>query len=178
MIRRPDGTPYTLSGSLKQFDPSNQTHDLFNRYDQELIALGGSPIFYYEMFIGSNTIDKLYIESRGKLWSQHPIELTAVYEPIAGQASMGLFGLDSPDDSMVFYLNYKAFLESVGHPPVIGSRIFTPHKREHWEIINRKSGGFQRFGEVRLEIYTKRFQESLTTMEGRVSQAEPDFEIN
>lgn len=179
-IRSPDGTIYTTSGSIQQFNPNDQTHDLFNLYDQELIALGGSPIFYYELFIGSQTIDKLYIESRGKLWSQHPVELTAVYEPIPSQAAMGLFGLDSPDDSVIFYLNYKSFLEKVGHPPVIGSRIFTPHRREHWEITNRKTSGFQRFGEIRLEIYTKRFQESLTTGEGRVSQGgnETGFTLN
>ena len=57
-----DGKPYKPAGSLQQFDPENTEHCLFNLWDQELIEIGGSPIFYYEVFIQSGTIDPLYRE--------------------------------------------------------------------------------------------------------------------
>jgi len=179
VIRRPDGTPYCPTGQFKQFDPENQVFDLFNRYDQELISIGGIPIFYYEVFIPMNTIDPLYLESRGKFWSQNPIELQAVYEPVQQQYFLNTFGVDGPDE-VVFYLNYRDVLDRIGHPPRIGSRIFTPHKRENWEIKDRKTTDFYKWGEMRLEIYCDRFRENLTTGEGKVTQPEiqPKFEIN
>lgn len=176
-IRKPDGSIYEPLGSIVQFDPENPTHELYNRWDAEIIKIGGSPIFYYEVFIGAKTIDPLYLESKGKIWSQHPTQLFAVYEPIASQGLITNFGVDSPDN-MVFYLNYRAVLDTLGHPPVIGSRIFTPHKREHWEIVERKVGAFQKWGEIRIELYCTRFQDDASLGAGRVSQAQPDFEIN
>lgn len=176
-IKNTDGTTYQVTGSLNQFDPESPAHDLFNRYDQEAIELGGSPIFYYELFIQFQTIDKLYLEDRGKLWSPIPVQLKAIYEPISSTKDQGLFGIDSPDE-IVFMLNYRAVLDRLGQPPKVGSRIFTPHKRENWIIIQRNVGDFHLYGEVRLELVCQRFQENLTTQEGKVTQQQPDFEIN
>lgn len=177
-IKNPDGTPYNVTGSVNTFDPESPVHELFNTWDQELIEWGGSPIFYYELFIQFQTLDKLYLEDRGKLWSPVPVQLIAIYEPIPSTKDQGLFGIDSPDE-MVFMLNYESVLESLGgSPPKIGSRIFTPHKRENWVVVQRNVGDFHLWGEVRLELICSRFQESLTTGEGEVTQTQPDFEVN
>ncbi len=65
----PDGTPYKLKGNVGQFDPTNPSRDLFNSWDAEAIRLGGSPILYYEYFLQTNTLDPVYMEDRGKLFS-------------------------------------------------------------------------------------------------------------
>ena len=178
-IRRPDGRPYQVSGTLNQLLPDSPSHDLFNEWDSEAIRLGGTPLLYYEMFIPSQHIDKLYHESRTKIWTQHPVELFGIYEPIPSQMASGLFGIDSPDD-IVLYTNYRDILNRIGHLPVIGSRIHTPHLREDWEIIDRKLGDFHRWKVYRMEIHCRRFQESLTTGEGKVTQAQPSpsFQID
>lgn len=175
-IRDSNGKPFTTSGSMQQFDPENPEHCLFNLWDEEVIRIGGSPIFYYEVFIQIGSLDRLYREDRGKLWSNHPIQLWAVYEPVPPQNFQNVFGIDSPDE-MVFELNYQAVLRDVGHPPKIGSRIFTPHKREDWVIIQRNLGENKLWGEIRLQLLCQRFQESVTTGEGKVTQKQPDFDI-
>lgn len=176
MIYNNDGTPYKPTGDVRQFDPCNPDNDLFNVWDQEAIRMGGSPVYYYEVFISDAVIDKDYHESRGKVWSQHPVELYAVYEPIASTNTLGTFGIDAPDE-MMFELNYKAVLDKVGHPPKIGSRIFTPHLREHWEIVQRNTGEYKMWNVIRIQLICRRFQESLTTGEGRVTQTTPPIKI-
>jgi hypothetical protein len=171
-ILKPDGTPYTTRGSLQQFSPTGNTHDLFNRYNREIIEAGGSPVHYYEVFIPTGSIDKVFVESKNKVWSQHPVEFTAIYEPLNPQLAMTIFGPNSIDQPMVFYTNYQSFLDKIGHPPVLGSRLYTPQLKEHWEILDRRTSGYQNWGVVTLEIHCKRFQESLTTGEGRVTQRE------
>lgn len=178
MIKNCDGTPFRLGGSIQQFDPENPEQNLFNMYDQEVIQMGGSPIFYYEMFLGKgNTIDPLYREDRGKFWSNCPVQLYGLYEPITSQNYMNMFGMDGPDD-MQFEFNYRAVLKALGHPPRLGSRLFTPHKRENWQIVQRAVGEFKFWGELRLILLCQRFQESVTTGEGKVSQPQPDFKLN
>lgn len=176
MIKNPDGSPYKASGTLQQFNPQSSQHKLFNLWDQEAIKQGGTPIYYYEVFIATGEIDPLYIESRGKIFSNHPIELWAVYEPIPSQNFMSAFGFDSPDE-MVFEMNAKATLKAVGHMPKIGSRVFTPHLSENWEVIQRNLGEFKMWGALRLQLICKRFQESVTTGEGKVTQAKPNVKI-
>ena len=171
-IRNTDGTIYKTSGSLSQLIPDSPTNELFNKWDQETIHLGGSPVLYYEVFIPRSGIDNLYIESRNKMWSQTPVELFAVYEPIPSQLNQGLFGIDGPD-VLVLSVNYTEIVDTLGHLPIIGSRIFTPHLRENWEIIDRKLGDFYRWKVYSLQIHCQRFQETLTTGEGRVSQGPP-----
>lgn len=177
VINNSDGTPYKLSGSLQQFDPENPELELFNTYDQEAIEIGGTPIFYYEVFIQMQTVDPLYLEDRGKLWSNNPICLYGFYEPIPSQNMMTTFGIDAPDELM-FEFNYKDVLNRIGHPPKIGSRLYAPHRRENWIIIQRNVEEFKVWGELRLQIMCQRFQESLTTGEGAVAQASPDFNID
>lgn len=65
-IYKPDGKPYCPTGSLQQFDDGLPERSLFDLYDEETIRLGGSPLFYYELFIDANNIDPLYVESRAK----------------------------------------------------------------------------------------------------------------
>jgi hypothetical protein len=169
VIRNPDGTVYKPAGTLSQLIPDSPTHDLFDLWDQEVIKLGGSPLLYYEVIIPQSAIDKQYIEARTKLWTQHPVEIFAVYDPVPSPLDQGLFGIDGPTD-MVFYTNYRATLNAIGHLPIIGSRIWSPHLRENWEVIDRKLGDFYRFNVFRCEIHCKRFQETLTTGEGQVTQ--------
>jgi hypothetical protein len=176
MIRNDDGTPYRTTGSLQQFDQQNPDYALFNVWDQEAIQRGGSPVFYYEVFITQQAIDVLYQESRAKVWSQHPIQLYAFYEPISSTNNLGMFGIDSPDET-IFEFNYAAILETLGKPPKIGSRIFTPHLSENWEIIQCNVGEFRGWNAIRIQMICKRFQESLTTGEGKASQSVPKYKV-
>ena len=109
MIRNPDGSPYTVSGMLRSFNPCNTTEkDIFNQYDAEIIKINGSPIYYYELFMDVNNIDPLFLESRNKIWSQQPVLLYGFYDPITSQNFMNMFGIDSPDTDVMFELNYRA----------------------------------------------------------------------
>ncbi len=177
MIRNQDGTPYKPVGDIQQFDPENPEHDLFNMWDEEIIRMGGSPILYHEVFIQSGTVDPLYWEDRGKIFSNNPVQLYGLYEPIPSQNYMSAFGFDSPDE-MMFEFNYKSVLRQIGHPPKIGSRLHTPHLREDWVIVQRMTGEYKLWGSLRLQILCQRFQESTTTGEGKVTQKKPDFKIN
>jgi len=177
-LRNPDGTPYKAIGSLQQFDPENPEHKLFNLWDEEIISIGGSPIFYYEVMIQFQSMDKLYMEDRSKLFATDPIKLYATYEPIPSQNNMGAFGIDGTDE-MIFQMNYNAVLKQLGHAPKLGSRIYSPHLRENWVIIQRNLGEFKLWGGIRLDVMAKKFQESSTTGEGKISQGKniPDFKI-
>ena len=168
-IKQCNGQPYKLSGSLNTFDPTNPEQFLLNSFDSELIQIAGTPILYFEVFIQGQTIDPLYREDRGKLFSNNPVKLNGYYEPIPSQNYMNMFGIDAPDE-VQFQFNYREVLKTLGHPPKIGSRLYTPHKGENWVIIQRNVGDFFLWGELRLTLITQRFQESITTGEGRVTQ--------
>jgi len=176
-IYNPDGSEYQAVGNLRMYDPLSPEHDLFNTWDEEAIKIAGTPLWYYEVFIQEQTIDPLYVEDRGKLWSPNPIMLYCYYEPIPSKNDITNFGIDAPDE-MVFELNYRATLRLVGHPPKIGSRVFTPHLSENWVIIQRNLGQFKKWGAVRLELICQRFQESTTTGESQVTQKQPNFTID
>jgi hypothetical protein len=176
MIYRHDGKPYAVAGSRQQFDDANPEHDLFNIWDQESIMIGGSPLFYYELFIDTNQIDPIYLETRTKLFSPTPVQLYCVYEPIASQNNQTPFGIDSPDD-MIFELNYRATLNTLGHVPKIGSRLFTPFLKENWVIIERKTGEFKMFGVVRLQLICQRFQEDAVSGTSTNESASVDYKI-
>src|SRR6185437_3750736 len=173
MIRDQDGTPYRVTSSVNQFDPSHPDYYLFNAWDQEAIERGGSPVFYYEVFISRSSIDPVYNESRSKVWSQHPIQLFCFYEPAPSMNELGLFGIDAPME-MVFEFNYQDVLRRLGNKePKIGSRLFSPHLREHWEIIQCNTGEYKGWNVIRIQMICRKFQESLTTGEGRVTQSVP-----
>ena len=89
---------------------------------------------------------------------------------------MTAFGIDSTEE-MTFELNYRATLREIGHPPKIGSILFTPHLRENWVIIQRNLNEFKLWTALRLELICQKFQESVTTGEGKVTQKQPNFEI-
>jgi hypothetical protein len=55
-IKNADGSVYKTTGSLQQFDPTNTEHDLFNLWDQEVIEIGGTPLYYYDLFINISNI--------------------------------------------------------------------------------------------------------------------------
>lgn len=171
-----DGTPYQLQGSTQQFDPQNPMFDLFNAWDQEAIQRGGSPLYYYEVIIQPDMIDPIYLEARNKLFSNNPVQLWCNYDPIPSQNLLNQFGIDSPDE-MKFEVNYRAVLQSVGHPPKIGSRLFTPHLNENWVIVQRNLGEFKMWGALRLELICQRFQEDVVTGGGKVTQKQPNLKI-
>jgi hypothetical protein len=158
MIYRSDGLPYSPTGSRQQFDDGLPEHDLFNTWDEESIKIGGTPLFYHELYIDTNNVDPIYLESRVKMFNPHPVQLYATYEPVPSQNMQTAFGIDSPDE-MVFDLNYRAVLRDLGHVPKIGSRLFTPFLKENWVIIERKTGEFKMYGVVRLQLICQRFQE-------------------
>jgi hypothetical protein len=176
MIRKQDGTPYCVTGSAQQFDPEDPNLTLYDIWDQESIERGGIPVFYYEVFIQENTVDKLYLEDRGKIFSQVPVKLWCFYEPNSSQNYINQFGIDSPDEQL-FELNYKNTLKVLGHPPKIGSRIYTPHLKENWVIIQRNLSEFKQWSAIRLQLIAQKFQESVTTGEGKVTQPKQDFDI-
>lgn len=171
-LKNPDGSPYKVSGSIEQFDPNDPSHELFNLWDQEAIRQGGSPILYYEVIISPQSIDRQYNEARGKLFSQFPVSLYCSYDPKNAQNLVNAFGIDAPDELEIEF-NYRDVLQKIGHPPKIGSRLYTPHLRENWVIIQRNLGEFKLWGALRLTIIAQRFQESTTTGEGKVTQKNP-----
>lgn len=175
MLCNPDGTPFKLKGSLQQFDPTNPDHAIFERYDQEIIQIGGSPIFYYEVFIQEQTIDKVYLEDRGKMWSNFPVQFFGYYEPQAQSNPSSLFGIDTPDEEVLIEANYQAVLKAIGHMPKRGSRLFTPHRQENWVIIDTKLDQFKLWSAIHLQLYCKKFQESST--DASIEQPMPDFTI-
>ena|SRR3990172_2786808 len=175
-ICNPDGTPYKPKGNIGQFDPTNPSIDLFNDWDAEAIRLGGSPVLYYECFIQMNTVDKLYNEDRGKLFSPVGLQLFAWYEPLPSQNAQSEFGIDALEE-IEFQLNYRDVLRRIGHPPKVGSRLFTPHRNQHWQIIQRNVDDFKLWSQIRLKLYCAPFQESSTTGEGRETRSPVDFEI-
>lgn len=176
-LRFPGGQPYRSVGSIQQFDPENPEHNLFHAWDQEIIQMGGSPIFYYEVFIPPATIDPIYWESRSKLYSNFPVQLWGFYDPQPAENTQNQFGIDSATE-LVFEFNVRAVLEKVGHLPKVGSRLFTPHKREHWRILQRNMGEFKMWGELRIQLIAERFQETVTEHSGTVTNPTPDFVIN
>jgi len=178
-ITNPDGSPFSLSNGIQSFDPNNPEFDLFNTWDQEAINMGGAPVEYYEVLIQMQSVDQLYLEDRSKLWNPNPICLMAVYDPVPSQNAMTVFGMDSPDEILIEF-NYKDVLQKIGHPPKIGSRIYTVHRRENWVVIQNNVEEFKLWGELRLQVMVKKFQESLTTGEGRITQLKkkPDYNID
>ncbi len=90
---------------------------------------------------------------------------------------MSAFGFDSPSE-MIFELNYADVLKKVGHPPKLGSRIHTPHLAEDWVIKQKQVGEFKKWGALRLQILCQKFQESMTTSEGKVTSKRPDYNLN
>ena len=177
MIRNPDGSEYKVTCSMQQFDPYNPDQDLFNVWDSEAIRIGGSPIFYHELFIQPQGIDPVYKEDRSKLWSPFPVQLYCIYNPLPNQNALGPWGVDAPDE-MIFEFNYRDVLRTINHPPIVGSYLYTPHKGEFWEIKQRNDGGFKLWGQLRLQLICQKFQESPITGEGKVKQPQPDFKIN
>lgn len=178
-ILNPDGSSYQLSSGIQSFDPENPEFDLFNTWDQEAINMGGAPVYYYEVLIQMQTVDKLYLEDRGKLWNPNPVCLMAMYDPVPSQQQMGMFGADAPDE-VLFEFNYQEVLKKVGHPLKIGSRLYSAHRRENWVVIQPNVEEFRLWGQLRLQIVAKRFQESLSTGEGKIADLKktPDFKID
>jgi len=169
-----NGKPYRTSGTSQQFDPGNSQHNLFNLWDEDAIRLGGSPIYYYEMFISTGEIDTDYWECRGKLYSNNPIEIWAMYEPMAAQNYMSAFGVDSLNE-IILECNTKSVIKAIGHMPKVGARIYTPHLGENWEIIQRNLGEFKMWGALRVQLICRQFQESVTTSSGRVTENSPNI---
>jgi hypothetical protein len=78
---------------------------------------------------------------------------------------------------MIFELNYRATLNTLGHVPKIGSRLFTPFLKENWVIIERKTGEFKMFGVVRLQLICQRFQEDAVSGTSTNESASVDYKI-
>jgi hypothetical protein len=178
MIRNNNGTPYQLKSSLQQFDPGDPAFNLFNQYDEELIRISGTPVFYYEILIQFQSMDKLYLEDRSKLFHPNPIQLYSFYEPPQQSNMSGIFSVDTPDEEILMEFNYQAVLGQLNHPPKIGSRIFTPHRGENWIIIDRRLDGFKLWQAFHLVLLCKKWQDDAVTGAGEVGQPQPDFKIN
>jgi hypothetical protein len=119
----------------------------------------------------------LYREDRGKIFSNQPIQLFGLYDPLAAQNYQNMFGLDGPDEIKIEF-NYRDVLRTIGHPPKIGSRIYTPHKRENWVIVQRAVDQFKLWGELHLILMCSRFQTSTTDGDAKPIQKQPDFKLN
>lgn len=171
-----DGTPYRVSGTRQQFNDLSPDLALFDLWDQEAIRIGGTPIYYYEVFVPEQTTDPLYIENRGKVWSTSPVELWAVYEPVASTNTQTAFGYDAPDE-MKFELNYRAMLDAIGHMPAIGSRIRSPFLKEDWELVQRNLNEFKMYKALRIEFLCKRFQDDAIGGPSISSQKDIQYKI-
>lgn len=178
MIKNQDGTPYKASGEIKSYQNNNPSHCLMDAWDAESIRRGGSPLYYYEVFIQQGTIDPIYLEDRGKIFSNIPIVIYTSYEPTASQNYQSIHGIDSLED-VIFETNYTDVLNRIGHPPKIGSRIHSPHLGEDWILVQRNLAEFKNWGKFRLNLICSKFQESSTTGEGKITQNnKPDYEID
>lgn len=178
-MKNPDGSEYRVSGLRQNYnpDPNSTENALFNSWDAEAIKQGGIPIYYYEMLVDVNSINEIYREARNKLFSTTAIELWAVYEPKANQFLYEEF-INSGIDETIFELNYQDVLNSIGHPPVVGSRIWTPHRQENWVILRNQLSGFELWKTTRIQIACQKFQESITTNEGKVTENNPSYDLN
>jgi hypothetical protein len=176
-INNPDGTPYLPTGSMQQFDPENPEFDLFNVWDQEAIEIGGSPILYYEVSIQANTMDPLYLEDRGKLWSPKPICLYGFYDPNPNIHDSTVWGGDSPGELMLEF-NYQYILEKLGHPPVVGSRMHTVHRKQNWVVRQNNVEEYKLWGQLRLQCMCAAWQSSLSDNSDISTQAKPDVSFN
>ncbi len=161
-LYRENGTPYKLSGQYVQYNPCGPQNKLFSRWDEEIIRIGGSPILYYEVLIQFNTLDQLFLEDRGKLYSPCPIQLYAYYEPPDQLATSGIFGVDTPDMEVIFETNYDATERAIGHKPKIGSRIFSSHLCENWVIVDVRSAEYRGWGRLRMQLHCRKFQPNRT----------------
>lgn len=178
MIKGLDGAPYSVSGSLNVFNSNPEDRALLNEIDAEIIRINGTPIFYYEIMIDSNSIDPLYREARGAIFSQDPIQIYAYYDPITSQNYQNMFGIDSLN-MVTFELNYDAVVQAIGHMPLVGSRLFTPHRAENWEIIQRGSSDWKIWSQIRMVLECRQFQESTTRGDGKITQNNPlPYQVN
>lgn len=177
MIYGKDGKPYKPSGCYQLFNDKLPERDLVNKWDAEALKMGGSPIYYYEIFIDINNIDPLLMESRAPIWSQVPITLYGTYPIAASENNQGFWGLDNPTGEVPFEFNYKNVLETLGHPPKIGSRLQTPFLNEQWEIIENKTGDYRFYQSTRLICICSRFQEDRVSGTSIAKQPDVNFEI-
>jgi hypothetical protein len=172
MIFNCDGTPYVLGGSIDQFDPNNSDIGLLNQYDQEITQISGSPVLYYEVMIQvGNRMDPLYREDRSKIWNPTPVKLYAFYTPVPTSNFVNMFGIDAPDEIQLEF-NYLSVLKVLGHPPKIGSRIWTPQLGESWVVVQNGFNNYQLWNTFKIITTCQRFQESTTTNEGKVTNKE------
>jgi hypothetical protein len=178
MIRNSDGTPYQVSGTLNIFNPANtEERSLLNQFDSEIIRINGTPLCYYEFLADASSINNLYFEARSALFDQNPITLYAYYDPITSQNYQDMFGIDSRN-MMTFELNYDATVAAIGHLPVVGSRLYSPHRGENWVIIQKGAGDWKLWGQIRLLLECQQFQETSTRGEGKVTQPRDGYKIN
>ena len=176
MLYNKDGTPYKVAGTRQQFNDKRPDLALFDIWDQEAIKIGGTPLYYFEVFLPEQTMDGVYLENRGKIWSNIPIELWAVYDPTASLNLQMAMGIDSPDE-MKFELNYHAMLDAIGHKPKIGSMIKSPFLKEVWELVQMNLGEFKMYKALRANLLCQRFQDDATGGPSITSQPEIDYKI-
>lgn len=176
MLYNRDGTPYKLAGTRQQFNDRSADLKLFDVWDQEAIRIGGSPLYYQEVFIPEQTTDMLYLENRGKFWSTVPVELWCVYDPLAATNTQTAFGIDAPDE-MKFEVNYRAMLDAIGHKPKIGSILTTPFLNEKWELVQMNLNEFKMYKALRADLLCKRFQDDAIGGPSISAQKDTNYKI-
>ncbi len=171
-IYKADGTPYELNQDVRAYKPNSPEQQLLDEWDQEQIERNGAPLEYFDVFIDSNSIDPLYIESRNKVYSPIPIILWGFNIPNPSTFSMGIFGPDGADEAL-FEFNHAYLMSKLGFLPKPGARIFSPQKRENWvvEQSNTEISALHKI--MRVQVFCHRFQESRTTSSGKVTQKSP-----
>lgn len=162
MIRNSDGTPYRLNADINQYNPSAPEHDLFNIWDEDAIRRGGSPVYYYDILLQPQTTDHFYKEDRGKLFSPTYTELYCTYEVQASQNYVNQFGTDCTN-TVILEFNYRAVLRALGRPPKVGAKIYTPHLKEYWKVLQRNAGEFKMWGILRLQLLCQKWQNDAVT---------------
>jgi len=162
MIKKADGTCFKLYGDAASHDPNNVDHALFDNFDQEVIGLSGAPVLYYKFRVDSNH-DPLYGEARERIIDAEGIEICMHWEPVPPQQDLGVFGIDSPDE-IIFSVNLAEWRDKIGvEMPRVGGMIYTPWNKQRWEIIQYNIGEFKIWGKHRIEIVTRKWQDSTTT---------------
>ena len=165
-LRRPDGKPCRPTGRLATFEPATTEHDLFDRYDQEAIQIGSSPLLYYRLRVSGSKVDPLYNEIRDKIYDIEPYNVCGHWKPATPMQGIELFGIDSPVDTM-FFFNRVQFLSVVNEPPTSGSLLFSCVDRIAWEIIQTSTniasdGDRFKWGRHRFLVIARNYQPTAT----------------
>lgn len=144
---------------------------LLRKADGFWIDNAGFPIVVTGVLKPDTKVERLYLEDGCKVFnSQTPILLYGFYDYPSEGNYMNMFGIDAPDE-MEIEFNEENVLKKLGMLPEIATVLRIEDAT--WTVIQRKRIYNRFIGRYRLSLTVTRYQESVTTGEGKV--AKPNF---